>query len=82
MSYQTQIDNGIELIKTEGFKCIGVLLVGNSVKEITCYAAMVSADLIVMGHKHQDTAFGRWWARSTSLNIVEEAPCNVLVVVT
>ena len=81
-NYQRQLDNGVELIKTEGFKCIGVLLVGNSVKEITRYAAKVSADLIVMGHKHQDSAFGRWWARSTSSNIVEEAPCNVLIVVT
>jgi nucleotide-binding universal stress UspA family protein len=81
-NYQRQLDNGVELIKTEGFKCIGVLLVGNSVKEITRYAAKVSADLIVMGHKHQDSAFGRWWARSTSSNIVEESPCNVLVVVT
>jgi len=82
VSYQSQIDNGVELIKTEGFKCIGVLLVGNSVKEITRYAAMVSADLIVMGHKHQDSDFRRWWARSTSSNIVEESPCNVLVVIT
>ena len=72
----------IELIKNEGFKCIGILLVGNSVKEISRYAAKVSADLIVIGHKHQDSVFGRWWARSTSSNLVEEAPCNVLIVIT
>jgi hypothetical protein len=36
---QNQLDNGVDLIKKEGFKCIGALLVGNSVKEITRYAA-------------------------------------------
>ena len=77
-----QLDHGVELIKNEGFKCIGILLVGNSVKEISRYAAKVSADLIVIGHKHQDSVFGRWWARSTSSNLVEEAPCNVLIVIT
>jgi nucleotide-binding universal stress UspA family protein len=79
---QRQLDNGVELIKKEGFKCIGALLVGNSVKEISIYAAKVSADLIVIGHKHNDSVFGRWWARSTSSNLVEESPCNVLIVVT
>ena len=77
-----QLDHGVELIKNEGFKCIGILLVGNSVKEISHYAAKVSADLIVIGHKHQESVFGRWWARSTSSNLVEEAPCNVLIVIT
>lgn len=79
---QRQLDNGVELIKKEGFKCMGALLVGNSVKEISIYAAKVSADLIVIGHKHNDSVFGRWWARSTSSNLVEESPCNVLIVVT
>ena len=79
---QSQLDNGVDLIKKEGFKCIGALLVGNSVKEITRYAAKVSADLIVIGHKHHDSVFGRWWARSTTSNLVEESPCNVLIVVT
>jgi nucleotide-binding universal stress UspA family protein len=79
---QNQLDNGVDLIKKEGFKCIGALLVGNSVKEITRCAAKVSADLIVIGHKHHDSVFGRWWARSTTSNLVEESPCNVLIVVT
>jgi nucleotide-binding universal stress UspA family protein len=77
-----QLDHGVELIKNEGFKCIGILLIGNSVKEISRYAAKVSANLIVIGHKHQDSVFGRWWAKSTSSNLVEEAPCNVLIVIT
>ena len=77
-----QLDQGVELIKKDGFKCVGVLLVGNSVKEISRYAAKVSADLIVIGHKHQDSVLGRWWARSTSSNLVDEAPCNVLIVIT
>ena len=79
---QQQLNKGVDLIQNEGFKCVGALLVGNSVKEISRYAAKVSADLIVIGHKHHDTIFGRWWARSTTSNLVEESPCNVLIVVT
>jgi len=79
---QHHLDNGVDLITKEGFKCVGALLVGNSVKEISRYAAKVSADLIVIGHKHHDSIFGRWWARSTTSNLVEESPCNVLIVIT
>jgi hypothetical protein len=79
---QRQLDKGVELIKKEGFKCIGALLIGSSVTAISNYAEKVSADLIVIGHKHNDSIFGRWWARSTSSNLVEESPCNVLIVVT
>ena len=79
---QHHLDNGVDLIQKEGFKCIGTLLVGNSVKEISDYAKKISANLIVIGHKHNDSIFGRWWARSTSLNIVEESPCSVLIVLT
>jgi nucleotide-binding universal stress UspA family protein len=77
-----QLDYGVELVKNAGFQCVGIILIGNSVKEISRYAEKVSASLIVIGHKHQDSIVGRWWARSTSSNIVEEAPCNVLVVMT
>lgn len=79
---QRQLDDGVGLMKKEGFKCVGILLNGNSVKEISLYAAKVSADLIVIGHKTNDSVFGRWWARSTSANLVEYSPCNVLIVVT
>ena len=79
---QHHLDIGVDLIKKDGFKCLGALLVGNSVKEISGYAGKISADLIVIGHKHNNSIFGRWWARSTSLNIVEESPCSVLIVLT
>ncbi len=41
---QLHLDNGVDQITKEGFKCVGALLVGNSVKEISRYAAEVSAD--------------------------------------
>ena len=79
---QQQLDNGVDLIKKEGFQCTGALLVGNSVKEISGYAAKVSADLIVIGHKHHESVFKRWWAGSTTSNLVEDSPCSVLIVIT
>lgn len=79
---QQQLDNGVDLIKKEGFKCTGALLVGNSVKEISGYAAKVSADLIVIGHKHLESVFERWWAESITSKLVEDSPCSVLIIVT
>ena len=81
-SQQQQLDNGVVLIKKEGFKCTGALLAGNYVKEISGYAAKVSADLIVIGHKHHESVFERWWAGSTTSNLVEDSQCSVLIVIT
>jgi nucleotide-binding universal stress UspA family protein len=39
------------------------------------------ADLIVVGHKHEKSLLRRWWSDSTAKSLVEEAPCNVLIVV-
>jgi nucleotide-binding universal stress UspA family protein len=78
---QNQLDAGVELIKKEGLVCSGRLLIGNPVKEITQFAKNNSCDLIIVMHKHIDSVFKRWWANQPSVSIVEESPCNVLIVV-
>ena len=41
----------------------------------------VSADLIVVGHRHLDSQVARWWSGSISTALVEEAPCSVFCVI-
>lgn len=64
-----------------GFDADGEVLKGDVIKEITGYALKHQAELIVVGHKHESNLLRRWWSGSTAKSLVEEAPCNVLIVV-
>ena len=58
------------------------VLVGDTVDEITKHARKISADLIVVGHRHLDSWAARWWRGSISGALIEHSPCSVLVVIT
>ncbi|QJR13171.1 hypothetical protein DSM104443_04266 [Usitatibacter rugosus] len=60
----------------------GELLVGHPVDAIATYAKKIGADLIVVGHKHQQSWAKRWWGGSVSKSLVEHSPCSVLVAIT
>ena len=76
-----QLNKGVEALRTMGFDADGELLRGEVIREITQYAETQKADLIVVGHKHEKSLLRRWWSGSTAKSLVEESPCNVLVVV-
>lgn len=80
--YNAILDDGLDRLRQSGHTADGVLLVGDSIHEITSYAKKIEADLIVVGHKHLNTWAARWWRGSTSASLIEHAPCNVLVVIT
>lgn len=80
--YNAILEDGLERLRQSGHTAEGVLLVGDSIHEITSYATKISADLIVVGHKHLESAAARWWRGSTSASLIEHAHCNVLVVIT
>lgn len=80
--YNAILDDGLDRLRQSGHTADGVLLVGDSIHEITSYAKKINADLIVVGHKHLNTWAARWWRGSTSASLIEHAPCNVLVVIT
>jgi len=42
----------------------------------------VQADLIVVGHRHLEGWAARGMAGSVSKALIEQSPCNVLVVIT
>jgi len=80
--YQAILDEGIAKLAEGGHQANGEVLVGDAVDEIARCAARIEADLIVVGHRHLEGWAARWWRGSVSKALIEQAPCNVLVVIT
>ncbi len=80
--FKAILDDGLKRLKDAGNTAHGEMLMGDAVQEITEYARKIDADLIVVGHKHLKGWAARWWRGSTSASLIENSPCNVLVVIT
>ncbi len=78
---QQQLRKGVKSLRAMGFEADGQLLKGEVIRELTHYAAENSADLIVVGHRHEKSLIKRWWTGSTAKSLVDEAACNVLIVI-
>jgi nucleotide-binding universal stress UspA family protein len=72
---------GVQRLREAGLDAAGELVSGPAIEEIVRAARTFEADLIVLGHQHRDSWAERWWQGSLSKNLVEHAPCSVLVVV-
>lgn len=79
---QAVLDEGLQRLAAAGHSARGEVLVGETVDEITKQARKISADLIVVGHKHLDSWAARWWRGSISKALIEHSPCSVLVAIT
>ena len=79
---QSVLDEGMRRLAAAGHAATGEVLVGETVDEITKHARKISADLIVVGHKHLDSWAARWWRGSVSKTLIEHSPCSVLVAIT
>ena len=79
---QSVLDEGMRRLAAAGHAATGEVLVGETVDEITKHARKISADLIVVGHKHLDSWAARWWRGSVSKALIEHSPCSVLVAIT
>ena len=80
--YRNILEEGLRRLSEAGRDAKGEVLVGDAVDEIARHAAKISADLIVVGHKHLGSWAARWWRGSVSKALIEHAPCSVLVVIT
>jgi nucleotide-binding universal stress UspA family protein len=76
-----QLAQGVHTLQSMGFDVQGEVLQGDVIHELTQFAQRTGADLIVVGHKHEPNLLRRWWSGSTAKSLVEESPCNVLIVV-
>lgn len=79
---QDVLDEGMHRLRASGHSATGEVLVGETVDEITKHARKISADLIVVGHRHLDSWAARWWRGSISKTLIEHSPCSVLVAIT
>ena len=79
--YQEILADGLKQLSEAGHAATGEVLVGDSVEQIASYARQISADLIVVGHRHLDSWAARWWRGSSTRALIEHAPCSVLVVI-
>ena len=80
--FRAILEDGLRRLQEAGHTARGEMLVGDAVQEITDYAKKINADRIVVGHKHLKGWAARWWRGSTSASLIENANCNVLVVIT
>lgn len=78
---KAQLNHGVQTLQSMGFMAQGELLKGEVIRELSSFADRVQADLVVVGHKHEPNLLRRWWSGSTAKSLVEESPCNVLIVV-
>ena len=81
LAYQTVLAEGLRRLADAGYSAKGVVLVGETIEEITRYAKKIEADLIVVGHRHLDGWAARWWRGSISGALIERAPCSVFVAI-
>ena len=79
--YKSILEEGLRRLSDAGRSAQGEVLVGDAVDEIARYATKISADLIVVGHKHLGSWAARWWRGSVSKALIEHSPCSVLVVI-
>ena len=59
--YQGILAEGLKQLSEASHVATGEVLVGDSVEQIANYARQISADLIVVGHRHLDSWAERWW---------------------
>lgn len=79
--FEGVLQEGLRRLKEAGFTAHGEVIMGEAIEEITAYARKVKADLIIVGHKHQNNWAARWWRGSISASLIEHAPCSVLAVI-
>lgn len=79
--YAKILNEGVSQLTQTGVTALGQLRKGDPVDQIVLYANEISADLIILGHKHRDSWIERWWRGSISKVLIEHSPCSVLVVI-
>ena len=79
--YLKILTEGVAQLNKAGIDAAGSLLKGDPVDQLVEYAHSVSADLIMLGHKHRDNWLERWWSGSIPKALIEHSPCSVLVVI-
>lgn len=79
--YTEVLEEGVAALQSAGLKVTGHLAYGRPAEVINAYAREIHADLIVLGHRPK-SALARWWqGGSVDGELVNHAPCSILVAV-
>jgi nucleotide-binding universal stress UspA family protein len=71
---------GLAVLRGHGLASEARLSVGHPVERIATVARKIGADLIVVGHRNQNT-LARWWTGSVGASVLSRTPCSILVAV-
>ena len=77
--FKAVLDEGVARLLARGFVVEGVLASGEPVDEICARAREINAELICVGHRRATTWAQRWWRGSVGANLIDHAPCSVLI---
>ncbi len=77
-NYQEVLADGIERLKQLGFAPIAKLMRGEPARAIGFYAGQIAADLVVVGHRKQNT-LTRWWSGPSGAYLIDHVSCSLLV---
>jgi len=72
------LQQGIELLEAKGLNIEGHIVEGTAVEQIARMARELSADLVVLGHRHRGP-LQRWWQSSVGSTLLDASPCSILV---
>ena len=68
--YVKVLNDGISQLSKTGINAQGELRRGDPVDQIVQYATEISAELIILGHKHRNGWIERWWRGSISKALI------------
>lgn len=79
--YERVLEEGLALLRERGCTPQGHMVTGEPVDEICRLATELGCDLIVVGHRRHQSLLARWWRGSVGASLIEQAPCDVLIVI-
>jgi nucleotide-binding universal stress UspA family protein len=77
--YKAVLEEGLSSLRSRGYTVDGQVAHGEPVDEICARAKELKVDLICVGHRHANTWAQRWWRGSLGKNLIDHAPCSVLI---
>jgi nucleotide-binding universal stress UspA family protein len=77
-SYKDLLKRAVDRLQRLGLHPVARLMRGEPTPAIAAVAKEISADLVVVGHRHQDL-LSRWWSGSTQSYLTDHVRCSLLV---
>ncbi len=76
--HEVLFEEGMTRLRQMGFHPVGQLVIGDAPQEISAYAARISADLVIVGHRRQ-SMLDRWWSGSANAFLSDKLHCSLLI---